>query len=144
MSVFRRQVTWEWPMIKCSCTARTGWDRMGSHFAKYSAQFQRRRGLSASGEMISGNLLTWRNTNRLGLCICRRFSTGTIGIFTRWWPTCAVLMVQRRPSQSRSAWNHRLWPVRANRGTIFPGRSFGETAHNKLNNVVEDSKDSCL
>ena len=39
---------------------------------------------------------------------------------------------------------HRLCPVRANRGTIFPGRSFGETAHNKLNNVVEDSKDSCL
>ena len=34
--------------------------------------------------------------------------------------------------------DHRLWPVRAKCGTIFPGRSFGETSHNKLNNVVED------
>ena len=34
--------------------------------------------------------------------------------------------------------NHRLYPVRAGSWTIFPGRSFGETAHNKLNNVVED------
>ena len=49
-----------------------------------------------------------------------------------------------RQAKSKERQAHRLWPVRANRGTIFPGRSFGEIAHNKLNNVVEDSKDSCL
>ena len=58
---------------------------------------------------------------------------------TAWSPGPHGPVNLRTRQQADSAGpEHRLWPVRANRGTILSGRSFGETAHNKLNNVVED------